>query len=89
MIPAGMVLSQDARKLTRGRHHGSSQPVQVSSHRHHLQFTRLLKALWLQSRRPHEPEAQVRALVIRRVAVNQRGAKRTFGGEHIDRLSPE
>lgn len=66
MLPAGVVLCQDAGKLARGRHHGSSQPVQVPSHRHHIQLTRLLKALRLQGRRSHEPKEQVRPVVMPR-----------------------
>lgn len=63
ILAAGMVLRQDAGKLARGRHHGSSQPVQVPSHRHHIQLARLLKALWLQGRSSHEPKEQVRPVV--------------------------
>lgn len=64
ILPAGVVLCQDTGKLTWGRHHRSSQPVQVPSHRHHIQFTRILEALWLQSRCSHEPQTQVWIVVM-------------------------
>lgn len=61
--PAGLVLRPHTRKLSRGHHHRSSQPVEIQGHRQHLQLAGILQALWMRSRCCHEPETQVWAVV--------------------------